>query len=99
MFSLQPGYNGKTPLMEAALDGCRETTSCLVDELGSDPDTLDSAGSPALYYALESNDQKIVEMLCPVTTAGEILRYLGSSPSPCSVDIADIINNVLFRSK
>ena len=72
MFSLQPGYKGKTPLMDAAENGCRETASCLVEELGSDPDTLDSAGLPALYYALEANDQKIVEMLCPVTTAGEV---------------------------
>ena len=82
MFSLQPGISDKTPLMLAALAGCRETASCLVAELGSDPDTLDSYGCPALGFALEANDQKIVEMLCPVTTAGEILRYLGSSPSP-----------------
>ena len=72
MFSLQPGYKGRTPLMAAAQSGCRETASCLVAELGSDPDTLDSAGRPAFYWALEANDQKIVEMLCPVTTAGEV---------------------------
>ena len=71
MFSLQPGYRGKTPLMFAALMGCRETASCLV-ELGSDPDTLSRAGNPALVFALVSNDKKIVEMLCPVTTAGEV---------------------------
>ena len=52
--------------------GCRETASCLLTELGSDPNTLDRDGNPALSYALESNDQKIVEMLCPVTTAGEV---------------------------
>ena len=72
MFSLQPGYKEMTPLMGAVESGCRETASCLVAELGSDPDTLDSDGLPALYYALEANDQKIVEMLCPVTTAGEV---------------------------
>ena len=72
MFSLQPGISDKTPLMLAALAGCRETACCLVAELGSDPDTLNSAGSPALEFALVSNDQKIVEMLCPVTTAGEV---------------------------
>ena len=44
----------------------------LLTELGCDPDTLDSDGYPALSYALVSNDQKIVEMLCPVTTAGEV---------------------------
>ena len=64
--------SGRTPLMSAALYGCRETASCLVAELESDPDTLDSAGWPALSYALASNDQRIVEMLCPVTTAGEV---------------------------
>ena len=57
--------------MEAALDGCRETASCLV-ELGSDPDTLSRAGNSALWFALVSNDKMIVEMLCPVTTAGEV---------------------------
>ena len=71
MFSLQPDPNGKTPLMNAAQHGCRETASCLV-ELGSDPDTLFSGFFPALYFALEANDQKIVEMLCQVTTAGEV---------------------------
>ena len=86
MFSLQPGYKEMTPLMLAAEYGCRDTASCLVEELGSDPDTL-AVGVPALWYALEANDQMIVEMLCPVTTAGEILKYQGSSPSPCIVDI------------
>ena len=70
-FSLQLA-GGRTPLMDAALLACRETASCLVAELGSDPDTLNSAGRPALYCALQANDQKIVEMLCPVTTAGEV---------------------------
>ena len=72
MFSLQPGKGGRTPLMYAVLSGCRETASCLVEELGSDPDTLFSGLFPALYFALLSNDQKVVEMLCPVTTAGEV---------------------------
>ena len=72
MFSLQPGYQGKTPLMEAARCGGRETVDSLLTELGSDPDTLDSYGCVALGFALEANDQKIVEMLCPVTTAGEV---------------------------
>ena len=71
MFSLQPDHKGRPPLMTAAKMGCRETASCLVAELGSDPDTL-ALGVPALWYALEANDQKIVEMLCPVTTAGEV---------------------------
>ena len=72
MFSLQPDQKEMTPLILAAASGCRETASCLVEELGSDPNTLDSAGNPALLYALMSNDQKVVEMLCPVTTAGEV---------------------------
>ena len=69
-FSLQLA-GGRTPLMFSALSGCSETASCLV-ELGSDPDTLCSGLFPALCFALEANDQKIVEMLCQVTTAGEV---------------------------
>ena len=57
--------------MFSALSGCSETASCLV-ELGSDPDTLLLGLAPALWFALVSNAQKIVEMLCPVTTAGEV---------------------------
>ena len=74
MFSLQPDQKEMTPLILAAASGCRETASCLVEELGSDPDTLDSYGCVALGFALEANDQKIVEMLCPVTTEGKISR-------------------------
>ena len=70
MFSLQLA-GGRTPLMFSALSGCSETASCLV-ELGSDPDTLFLGLAPALWFALASNDQKIVEMLCQVTTAGEV---------------------------
>ena len=56
--------------MVAALNGCRETVTCLLTELGADPNILDSKGSPALYAALQSTDRVCIDQLVPVTTRG-----------------------------
>ena len=59
-----------TPLMLAALNGCRETVTCLLTELRADPNILDSDGRPALYDALQSTDRVCIDQLGPVTTRG-----------------------------
>ena len=59
-----------TPLMLAALTGCRETVTCLLIELRADPNILDSNGWPALCMALQSTDRVCIDQLGPVTTRG-----------------------------
>ena len=62
-----------TPLMLAALGGCRESVETLL-VLGADPDILDSGGRPALLCALQAGDQVITERLAVITTKGEAHR-------------------------
>ena len=62
-----------TPLMTAALSGCRESVETLL-LLGADPDFLNSGGCPALFFALMANDQVITERLAVITTKGEAHR-------------------------
>ena len=59
-----------TPLMDAALNGCRESVETLL-VLGADPDILNSGGAPALHMAIEAGDQVITERLALITTKGE----------------------------
>ena len=59
-----------TPLMGAALSGCRETVTCLMTELQADPNILDSDDRPALFMALQSTDRVCIDQLGPVTTRG-----------------------------
>ena len=59
-----------TPLMIAALSGCRESVETLL-VLGADPDILNSEGCPALFDALQAGDQVITERLAVITTKGE----------------------------
>ena len=59
-----------TPLMRAALSGCRETVTCLLTELRADPNILDSKATPALYSALQSTDRVCIDQLVGVTTRG-----------------------------
>ena len=56
--------------MLAALNGCRETVTCLLTELRADPNILTSNGNPALYAALQSTDRVCIDQLGPVTTRG-----------------------------
>ena len=58
-------------LQTAALEGGVETVSCLLHQLGADPNLLDSIGRPALYPALLSGDVDCVEMLIGVTNKGD----------------------------
>ena len=62
-----------TPLMLAALQGCRESVETLL-VLGADPDILDSRGAPALFSAIQAGDQVITERLAVITTKGEAHR-------------------------
>ena len=59
-----------TPLMLAALNGCRETVTCLLTKLRADPNILSSDGRPALRMALQSTDRVCIDQLGPVTTRG-----------------------------
>ena len=59
-----------TPLMGAALHGCRETVTCLLTKLRADPNILDSDGDPALYGALDSTDRVCIDQLVGVTNRG-----------------------------
>ena len=61
--------------MNAALSGCVETVSCLL-QLGADPNLLDSVGRPALKLALQSGDVDCVEMLVDVTNKGDLHSIL-----------------------
>ena len=56
--------------MVAALNGCRETVTCLLTELRADPNILNSKGDPALCAALQSTDRVCIDQLGPVTTRG-----------------------------
>ena len=58
-------------LQYAALAGCVETVSCLLHQLGADPNLLASNGYPALLSALQSGDVDCVEMLIGVTNKGD----------------------------
>ena len=62
-----------TPLMNAALSGCRESVETLL-ELGADPNILDAGGAPALFLAIQAGDQAITERLAAITTKGEAHR-------------------------
>ena len=62
-----------TPLMGAALAGCRESVETLL-VLGADPDILNSKGCPALFGAIQAGDQVITERLAVITTKGEAHR-------------------------
>ena len=59
--------------MFAAVRGCRESVETLL-QLGADPDILDARGWPALYAALQADDQFITERLAAITTKGEAHR-------------------------
>ena len=58
--------------MFAALHGCRETVTTLL-ELGADPNLLSAGGCPPLFAALQSQDAVCVSQLCDVTKTGNIL--------------------------
>ena len=58
-----------TPLMFAALSGCRESVETLL-QLGADPDIL-TRGRPALFDAIQAGDQVITERLAAITSKGE----------------------------
>ena len=62
-----------TPLMKAALSGCRESVETLL-QLGADPDKFESYDAPALLGALQAGDQVITERLAAITTKGEAHR-------------------------
>ena len=62
-----------TPLMRAALSGCRESVETLL-LLGADPDILNAEGRPALFDAIQAGDQVITERLAAITTKGEAHR-------------------------
>ena len=56
--------------MAAAVSGCRETVTCLLTELGADPNILNNNGWPALSMALQSTDRVCIDQLVGVTTRG-----------------------------
>ena len=58
-------------LQLATLNGGVETVSCLLHQLGADPNLLNSDGYPALKQALQSGDVDCVEMLIGVTNKGD----------------------------
>ena len=62
-----------TPLMSAALSGCRESVETLL-QLGADSNILTSDGKPALFCAIQAGDQVITERLAAITTKGEAHR-------------------------
>ena len=64
-----------TPLMRAALRGCRETVAALL-ELGADPNLLVANGRPPLFYALQAGDPVIISSLTDITNTGNILIIL-----------------------
>ena len=64
-----------TPLMYAALRGCRETVAVL-EELGADPNLLAADGNPPLYDALQAGDPVIISSLTDITNTGNILPIL-----------------------
>ena len=70
MFQQDTGAHRQTPLMRAALNGCRDSVETLL-QLGADPDILDARGFPALFSALQAGDQVITERLAAITTKGE----------------------------
>ena len=61
-----------TPLMKAAMTGCRETVRALLD-FGADPNKTDAEGRPPLYAALQAGDAVCVSLLADVTNTGNIL--------------------------
>ena len=61
-----------TPLMYAALSGCRETVAALL-ELGADPNLVNAKGNPPLRQALQAGDPVIISSLTDITNTGNIL--------------------------
>ena len=59
-----------TALMDAALDGNRESVDTLL-RLGADPDILASYGRPALHMAIQAGDLALTERLAQITSKGE----------------------------
>ena len=58
---------GLTPLMSAALEGCDDTVTSLLD-IGASPDRTDDDGDNALIYAIRSKCPSTISLLAPVTT-------------------------------
>ena len=77
MFQQDTGAQRLTPLILAALFGCRESVETLL-LLGADPNILDAGGAPALFCALQAGDQVITERLAAITTKGEV-RHTGDN--------------------
>ena len=73
MLQQDTGAQRLTPLMDAALSGCRESVETLL-LLGADPDILNAEGRPALFDAIQAGDQVITERLAAITTKGETHR-------------------------
>ena len=67
---LDDGDQRMSPLQLAAMNGCMETVSCLL-QLGADPNLLASNCRPALFGALKARDVDCVEMLIGVTNKGD----------------------------
>ena len=64
---MQPNTkNGKTPLMDAALNASDETVSSLLS-WGADPDKTANNGDPALIFAIQSKCSTTINLLAPVT--------------------------------
>ena len=80
-----------TPLMLAALNGCRESVETLL-LLGANPDILNSGGRPALFQAIQVGDQVITERLAMITTGGEARRRTRNNSS--AVDCFQDYHNV-----
>ena len=64
-----------TPLMDAALRGCREAVAALL-ELGADPNLVNAKGNPPLKQALQAGDPVIISSLTDITNTGNILIIL-----------------------
>ena len=73
MFQQDTGAQRLTPLMLAALNGCRESVETLL-QLEADPDILASYDWSALFLAIQAGDQVITERLAAITTKGEAHR-------------------------
>ena len=78
-----------TPLMLAALGGCRESVETLL-VLGADPDILNSRVRPALYAAIQAGDQVITERLAVITTKGEAHREKTDLTGDCFQDYHNV---------
>ena len=65
-----------TPLMYAALSGCRETVAALLLGLGADPNLLSANGYSPLRQALQAGDPVIISSLTDITNTGNIMIIL-----------------------